>query len=667
MRAYQPRALFFVTTLQSLLVASCFVGGGGGGHGGGGNKVAVFQISKTHAGNFRQGQQNATYTITVSNIGNAATAGPVQVSDTLPSGETLVSMTAGPGAGWSFPGGPVATRSDALGPGASWPPITVTVNVANNATDPQLNTATVSGGGAEEIANAQDSTPIIFTASVLFGQYAFLFSGFDANGAVAVAGSIHVDQDGNVTGEEDFKDPTTLLTAQPVSGSCRNYAVASTGYCQLTAAGRTYQYDFVLRRNMIAARFFENPADGLNINGSGLLLAQQVPNSNAVTTPGGFNGYFSVDFVGTNEATPAGRIGVVGNIFWDLNGTVYSPPGVPSQADVNDNGTLIQPSPLTVGNVVGAFAPTTVDANGRATMHIVIGTSPLQRTLTLAVYVVAPVNSTTNNNNGRAFAIDVTPIGTSPQVLTGQFFWEGAITPAYSSSSISGVNAFVVWGVVPGTPGPPTMTASSNTVIGIFTPSALLFDVNSAGQVNGGGTGLPPPLTGTVNSISVASNGRAVLSATVGSTIYTYVLYLDVANDGNLLGATVGGSPDPTVGFGAFTGQVPTSGFDNTSIRGSYVVGSSMPVLATVPNGASPVTLTPTTSSGTTFNGTFSSGQSAGMYSFDQTTGRGTGLTSQGTVFENSNFVFYIIAPNIMFLMGADQGNPADAIAFLQH
>jgi len=55
------------------------------------------------------------------------------------------------------------------------------------------------------------------------------------------------------------------------------------------------------------------------------------------------------------------------------------------------------------------------------------------------------------------------------------------------------------------------------------------------------------------------------------------------------------------------------------------------------------------------------------MYSFDQITGRGTGLTSQGTVFENSNFVFYIIAPNIMVLMGADQGNTSDTIALLQH
>jgi hypothetical protein len=562
----------------------------------------------------------------------------------------------------------VATRTDALAPGQSWPPITITVNVATDATNPQLNTVSVSGGGGAAIGNAQDSTTITTpTVSLLFGRYAFLFSGFDANGAVAVVGSINVDQNGNIMGEADFKDPTTLLTAQSVGGSCRNDPIAATGYCRLTFAGKTYQYDFVLRRNGVAARFFENSAaDGLNINGSGLLLEQQVPNPNAVTTAGGFNGYFSVDFVGTNGATPAGRIGVVGNIFWDLNAAIRSPPGVPSQADINDNGTLIQPSSATAGNVSGNFTPITVDANGRATMQMVVGTPPLQQTLSLALYIVAPVNSTTNNNAGRAFAIDVTPIAMSTQVLTGQFVWEGAITPAYSSSSISGVNVFAAWGVVPGTPGPPPMPASSNTTIGTFTTSALLLDVNTAGMVNGGGVGLPPPLMGTVNSITVASNGRAVLSVTVGSAIYTYVLYLDVANDGNLLGTTVGGLPDVTVSFGFFTGQVPTSSFDNTSIQGNYVAGTFMPVLDTVPNGAAPVTLTPTNFSGTIFNGTFSSGTTTGTYSFNQTTGRGTGLASQGTIFQNRNIVFYIIAPFIMIVMGADQGQTADAIGLLQ-
>src|ERR1700730_16138478 len=99
MRVHKPRAPILLTLLLSLLLVACFGGhggggggggngGGGGGNGGGNQLFPVFQISKTHTGNFQQGQQNATYTITVTNVGTAATAGPVQVNDTLPSGET---------------------------------------------------------------------------------------------------------------------------------------------------------------------------------------------------------------------------------------------------------------------------------------------------------------------------------------------------------------------------------------------------------------------------------------------------------------------------------------------------------------------------------------------------------------------------------------------------
>lgn len=283
MRAHQPRALFLLTSLLSLSFAACFGGhggggggggNGGGGGGGGGNKVAVFQISKTHTGNFQQGQQNATYTITVSNAGNAPTSGNVQVTDTLPPGETFVSISAGAGSGWSFPGGPVATRSDSLSPGQNWPSITITVNVAANATDPQVNTVSVSGGGAAGTANAQDSTTITSpNVSILFGQYAFLFSGFDANGAVAVAGSFNVNANGNVSGEEDFKDPTTLLIAQSVAGFCQNFSIPAAGFCKITAGGKTSQYDFVLRNNGTVARFAEDPADAPS-TGSGVLIAQ---------------------------------------------------------------------------------------------------------------------------------------------------------------------------------------------------------------------------------------------------------------------------------------------------------------------------------------------------------------------------------------------------------
>jgi uncharacterized repeat protein (TIGR01451 family) len=117
---------------------------------------AVLNVTKTHVGNFAEGQQNATYTVTVSNWVNAPpTSGTVTVTEAVPTGLTLVSMT---GTGWTCAGS-VCTRSDALSGGASYPSITVTVNVLANASSPQVNQVSVSGGGSAT-ANASDSTTI---------------------------------------------------------------------------------------------------------------------------------------------------------------------------------------------------------------------------------------------------------------------------------------------------------------------------------------------------------------------------------------------------------------------------------------------------------------------------------------------------------------------------
>jgi uncharacterized repeat protein (TIGR01451 family) len=122
------------------------------------NGVADVTISKSHAGNFTQGQ-NGTYTLAVSNVGGAATSGTVTVSDTLPAGLTYVSAT---GTGWTCntAGQTVTcTRATALAAGASYPNITLIVSVASNAALSVTNTATVSGGGQTNTSNDSSSNP----------------------------------------------------------------------------------------------------------------------------------------------------------------------------------------------------------------------------------------------------------------------------------------------------------------------------------------------------------------------------------------------------------------------------------------------------------------------------------------------------------------------------
>src|SRR5207249_1984393 len=117
-------------------------------------------VAKTHAGAFTQGQFGATYTITVTNAGMVPTSGAVSLVDTLPTGLTGTAMS---GTGWDCTLQTLTcTRSNTLGPGANYPAVTLTVNVADNAPASVNNIATVSGGGEVNTSNdmAIDATTV---------------------------------------------------------------------------------------------------------------------------------------------------------------------------------------------------------------------------------------------------------------------------------------------------------------------------------------------------------------------------------------------------------------------------------------------------------------------------------------------------------------------------
>lgn len=117
--------------------------------------VPDLAIEKVANGNFTLGQVGATYTLTVRNVGSAATTGTVTVTDTLPAGLTATAMA---GTGWSCNVATLScTRSDALAAGASWPPITLTVDVSASAPSSVTNTASVTGGGETNTSNNSGS------------------------------------------------------------------------------------------------------------------------------------------------------------------------------------------------------------------------------------------------------------------------------------------------------------------------------------------------------------------------------------------------------------------------------------------------------------------------------------------------------------------------------
>ena len=138
-------------------------------------------ITKTHTGNFLRPQTGASYTITVSNVGTVDTTALITMDDTLPAGLTATDLS---GLNWNCTLSPLqCTRGDVLVAGTSFEPITLTVNVANNAASSVTNTATVSGGGESNTANntASDATQI---------DAALLLSAQTANVSVAAGGTV---------------------------------------------------------------------------------------------------------------------------------------------------------------------------------------------------------------------------------------------------------------------------------------------------------------------------------------------------------------------------------------------------------------------------------------------------------------------------------------------
>jgi uncharacterized repeat protein (TIGR01451 family) len=206
--------------------------------------ASSLSIAKTHSGNFTQGQNGATYTLTVSNAtGAGPTAGTVTVTETVPTGMTLASMA---GTGWTCPGTAPnnCTRSSALSGGASYPPITVTVDVASNAATPLSNSVSVSGGGSAG-SSTSDSTTILpnfpvlsigksHTGSFAQGQNGAMYTVTVSNSAGAAPTS------GTVTVTETVPSGMTLVSMAGPGWTCPGTAANNCTRSNALAGGTSY-------------------------------------------------------------------------------------------------------------------------------------------------------------------------------------------------------------------------------------------------------------------------------------------------------------------------------------------------------------------------------------------------------------------------------------------
>ncbi len=192
-------------------------------------QIPVLSITSSHVGNFTQGQNGASYTISVSNIGTGPTSGVITVTDTLPTGMTVASVS---GSGWNCTTSPITcTRSDVLGPNSAFPIITVVVDVSQTATSPLINNVSVVGGGQSTPATASDSTVINpFVPSTATSTALAVTPSLSVQAGTAVTLTATVTRNGNAVtpGVVNFCD----ASATQCSGS------ALLGTAQLDATGK---------------------------------------------------------------------------------------------------------------------------------------------------------------------------------------------------------------------------------------------------------------------------------------------------------------------------------------------------------------------------------------------------------------------------------------------
>jgi uncharacterized repeat protein (TIGR01451 family) len=175
-------------------------------------------IVKSHIGTMTRGG-TGTYNLAVSNVGAAPTVGTVTVTDQMPAGLTATAISGG--STWSCTLSPLGcSATTVLAPGAAYPPITLTVNIAGNAPASVINVATVGGGGETNLTNDTSSDPTSFTGNSPDLLLTKAFEGTPVRGGSGLY-QLTVMNDGTAptTGVVTLSDPLpSSLTATGISG-----------------------------------------------------------------------------------------------------------------------------------------------------------------------------------------------------------------------------------------------------------------------------------------------------------------------------------------------------------------------------------------------------------------------------------------------------------------
>jgi hypothetical protein len=488
-------------------------------------------------------QGNSTFTVQVTDAGSPPVSATKQLTLTINPAPLTVTTT-------SLPNGTVSSAYSAtLVSSGGTAPVTWSITVGtlpaglalNPANGAITGTPTTAGTSTFTVQATDSATPTAQTAtqglsitvnpagvnnSLLKGRYAFLLSGFDANGLVQLAGSFVADGAGNLSsGVEDINSRTAV--SNPTFTGTYSIGADNRGTLTLTNAQGTFTYALALGsvNAGVAAkgRMITFDASGTNVSGT---LQQQDP---AAFSNAGVTGSFAFGAEGADSGT--GQFGVAGRFTSNGAGGINS-----GLIDVNDGGTLISGATFT-----GTYS---VAANGRGTAQfVVVGAA---QPVNLAFYVVSAT---------KLFIVGTDPVSSGGSQFAGQVEQQvGAGT--FSLASLNGKVVLAEQG---------TTGAGASVLAGLVTGDGAGHITFSLDQ-NAGGTVSTVSGTGTY---TVAATGRVSILPQ-GQTDPTLV-YLASAGKGFVL------ETDTSAETGSIEPQTGGPTFTNASLNGAFFFGPEPP------------------------------------------------------------------------------------------
>lgn len=484
-------------------------------------------------------------------------------------------------------------------------------------------------------ANANLSITVS-SANLLNGNYVFLFSGFNANGAVVIGGSFTADGKGNLTnGVEDFNSTTmNSYKNQTFTGT---YTLGADGRGVLTFSSLQGPpaFAFAIDASGSYGRMVEFDSSG--IRGSGQIEMRSVSTCTANT----LNGQYAFGITGQAISTPIfapGPVVIVGSFGATPSGSNTTPGSISNaEDDANTPGNVI------TQNVGWGGSFQTTSQNTRCTMNISPSVAP--GPLTFSVYPIS-VNE--------SFVVETDQVNSNEPFLTSgklllqagyPFF--GAAGSTFTGTSIAGLTGQFAGNI-------PDLALVSLT--GTGSGSYTIFATE-----NRGGTVLVYPLTGA-GFTNADQFGR--LDSGIASPIAP-IFYVVGPNKAFCIGE-IANNPF----FGLFEPQ-STGPFTASALNGSFEMGTALPAASPVRDLSGSITLANTSTTAGTVSGTQDQSASGGnttaavtgTYSgLNSATGAGTIAFTAPATFSGQ---FLVVAPTKIVVISTTAGDADPVLLFI--